>query len=285
MIWNEVDCTLSLIMTFSIWFVILHCTFCLSDGTSTIFDGSVNDESSVTSAGHNSDSCARIPHLTTHAFQKSFKGRSPVIFSSSSYQNSTFKARVTRDSLLFSFADAPIVLASSNSNSYDKRNSRFVDYVLSTVDVPIAPNTSALDIWYMFGDTPMMGDSRWANLMSSYEMPMDANEDDGLPTFGIGGLNSGVAFHTHGAAFGETIIGKKKWFLSPPARRPNFNSNNSQLDWSLLMQDKNQDVITCIVGEGEVIYIPPNWWHATLNLANWNSFMSTFTREKMSLLT
>jgi ribosomal protein L16 Arg81 hydroxylase len=106
-----------------------------------------------------------------------------------------------------------------------------------------------------------------------------------LPTFGIGGLNSGVSFHTHGAAFGETIIGKKKWFLSPPTRRPIFNSSISQLDWSLSMADKNQDVISCIVGEGEVIYIPPNWWHATLNLANWNSFVSTFTREKMTLLT
>lgn len=35
----------------------------------------------------------------------------------------------------------------------------------------------------------------------------------------------------------------------------------------------------CTVGEGEAIYIPPQWHHATLNLDAYNVFVSTFTQE------
>lgn len=231
------------------------------------------------------DPCNRVPDLSISSFQAIYKGKHPVVFSSTSYQNSTFKRRVTRESLLSSYAGADVVLASSNSNSHDKRHSRFDEYVYSSVDNAVLPNTSALNNWYFFGDTPMVKDSIWANLISLYELPLDAELDDGLPTFGVGGKHSGVAFHTHGAAFGETIIGKKMWYLSPPSKRPTFNSSTSQLDWTLSFSsmESNKDVAKCLVSEGEIIYIPPNWWHATLNIESWNSFVSTFTREKMSL--
>ena len=39
----------------------------------------------------------------------------------------------------------------------------------------------------------------------------------------------------------------------------------------------------CTVGDGEAIYIPPQWHHATLNLDTYNVFVSTFTQEHASL--
>jgi hypothetical protein len=174
----------------------------------------------------------------------------------------------------------------------------------------------------------------------------------------------GVAFHTHGAAFAETLLGTKRWFLSPPNHRPRFEGDVSQLRWTLewdamrlfraeetshrtessdsnassvadstssslvdlsisqsghermssssasasqipssspisalyppsfhlprflpsdpiAYQAINAQVTECTLGPGEVIYIPPNWWHATLNLDEYNAFVSVFTREKI----
>ena len=114
----------------------------------------------------------------------------------------------------------------------------------------------------------------------------------GLAVVGVGGKYSGVAFHTHGAAFAETIIGAKRWFLSPPNARPVFKTDRVQANWTLEWEARmgsentnsrlpNDDaIIECTLGAGEVIYIPPNWWHATLNLGSYNAFVSTFTQEK-----
>ena len=112
---------------------------------------------------------------------------------------------------------------------------------------------------------------------------------------GIGGRGSGVAFHTHGAAFGETILGAKQWYLSSPEMKPKFNGTVTQLRWALdraaaiaasgeaaAAGDENGAVLECEVGEGEAIYVPPRWYHATLNWAPYNAFISTFTLEKGS---
>jgi len=227
--------------------------------------------------------CDRYEFLSIDQYKKLYKGRYPVVFRSLSSLgiNSTFKSRLTRSKLLAKFSNEQVVLASSNSNSHDKMKSRLDDYIYNYVDIDVKPNTSALDIWYLFGDTPMTG--KWKKLMQSYNLPMDASTDEGLPTFGIGGLNSGVAFHTHGAAFGESIIGTKKWFLSAPKNKPFFSLSSSQLDWTLVHEHEevNKFVFSCLVKEGEIIYVPPNWWHATLNLKTYNAFVSTFTREQI----
>ena len=227
--------------------------------------------------------CDRYDFLPIDQYKKSYKGRQPVVFRSLSSLgiNSTFKSRVTRSKLLAKFSNEQVILASSNSNSHDKMKSRLDDYLYNYVDVVVKPNTSALDIWYLFGDTPMTG--KWKKLMQTYNLPMDSSSDEGLPTFGIGGLHSGVSFHTHGAAFSESVIGTKKWFLSAPKNKPLFNLSSSQLDWTLVHEHEevNKFVFSCIVNEGEIIYVPPNWWHATLNLESYNAFVSTFTREQI----
>jgi hypothetical protein len=45
--------------------------------------------------------------------------------------------------------------------------------------------------------------------------------------------NSGVPLHIHGAGFSETIIGRKRWWLSPPKPKPAFDPNATALEWAL----------------------------------------------------
>ncbi|KAM3568910.1 hypothetical protein VYU27_008979 [Nannochloropsis oceanica] len=35
----------------------------------------------------------------------------------------------------------------------------------------------------------------------------------------------------------------------------------------------------CDVSPGEILYFPSMWWHAVLNLEDYNVFVSTFTQE------
>lgn len=50
-------------------------------------------------------------------------------------------------------------------------------------------------------------------------------------------------------------------------------------------QRHQQQLLECTAHPGEVIYIPPQWWHATLNLDAWNVFFSVFTQEPFELAT
>jgi hypothetical protein len=177
----------------------------------------------------------------------------------------------------------------------------------------------------MFGDS--VG-SEWEAIIRLYVLPGDSAGEEGLPVFGLGGQYSGVAFHTHGAAWAEVIEGGKRWWLAPPGRKPEFNGDRHQLQWALEslpqysdglgvlegeVQGKGYDrlvdegegagkgwsasqesslqswlstslstasLLSCELGPGQVLYIPPSWWHATLNSQQYNTFVSTFTRER-----
>jgi hypothetical protein len=257
---------------------------------------------------------AREPTLTVAAFRARFKGREPVVFgvaaadsiagagdgasastsagesSASSFPSSPssspyaqLRARLAREALLATHGGAAVTLASSNSFSHAKRAATLREYVEQHVDVEVDVARAADETWYLFGDTERS--AHWDALTSGYAPPLDAVGDEGLVVLGVGGRGSGVAFHTHGAAFGETVIGAKQWFLAPPARRPQFEGDVSQLRWALDRRRhagdaRNESVLECIVGEGEAIYIPSQWWHATLNHEAYNVFISTFTLEK-----
>jgi hypothetical protein len=232
---------------------------------------------------------AREPSLSVAAFRARFKGRAPVVFSTAaSPPLPQLRARLSRGALLATHGGAAVTLASSNSFSHAKRAATLREYVEEHVDAGVDAQRSAEETFYLFGDTERS--PHWDSLTRGYAPPLDSASDEGLVVFGVGGRGSGVAFHTHGAAFGETILGAKQWFLSPPQRKPRFNGSVTQLRWALdraaggpgLAHDNDDDdaVLECVVGEGEAVYVPPGWFHATLNHANYTVFISTFTLEK-----
>jgi len=261
---------------------------------------------------------AREPALDVAGFRARYKGHTPVVISvggananananasssSSSYaaHYAALRARLARAALLASHGDFEVTLASSNSFSHAKREATLREYVEQHVDAAVDAARPADAVWYMFGDTPRS--PAWDALTAGYAQPLDAAGDSGLVVLGVGGRGSGVAFHTHGAAFGETLIGAKQWFLAPPGRRPRFAGDVTTLQWELERRraataaatvksngdasdadasdaDASASVVECVVGEGEAIYVPPQWFHATLNHGPYNVFISTFTLEK-----
>jgi len=99
---------------------------------------------------------------------------------------------------------------------------------------PQLPLKPANSTWYLFGDT-LQGPFADILVRHAYSLPWPAVEP--LPVLGIGAALSGVAFHTHGAAFAQSLIGFKRWYLSPPSTDghppPCFKGDEAALDWAL----------------------------------------------------
>ena len=140
-------------------------------------------------------------------------------------------------------------------------------------------------------------------------------------SFGVGNIGSGVQWHLHGPGFSETIHGRKHWVLYPPEFRPDYDLNYASRhwmeytypnlkDWSAadvefekMMHMKykqrpravtkektrqesgpsNRKPWECTIHEGEMIYFPDGWHHATINLDRYTVFVSSFTSEHDSL--
>ena len=77
----------------------------------------------------------------------------------------------------------------------------------------------------------------------------------------------------------------------PPRPKPKFDPNATALEWALgrlasrtdegegAPADPAAEEVACTVEEGEAVYFPDGWWHATLNLDE-SVFMSSFVNYR-----
>jgi hypothetical protein len=216
--------------------------------------------------------------LSLAAFRAAYKGARPVIFTPAA-PSAAAAAALSRGALLAAYGHLPVTLASANSNSYAKRASTLRGYLREHM-APVPPGAPADQLWYLFGDT--LASEAWAPLHATFALPLDAARDDPVVAWGVGGLHSGVPFHRHGAVYAESVLGAKRWWLAPPGAAPAFDGNATQLSYALARQGREEDegVLACTVAQGEAIYIPAQWWHATLNLNEYTAFTSAFVREQ-----
>lgn len=87
--------------------------------------------------------------------------------------------------------------------------------------------------------------------------------------FGIGGTNTGVVWHSHAEAMLAVIAGSKRVFLYPPSQTPpiHYPVTMPQVRWLEKVYPLLKDPVpieTELRG-GDVLYIPPGYYHATIN--------------------
>ncbi|XP_032125302.1 jmjC domain-containing protein 8 isoform X1 [Sapajus apella] len=244
----------------------------------------------------------RRADLTYADFVQHYAFVRPVILQGLT-DNSRFRALCSRERLLASFGDRVVRLSTANTYSYRKGElphpgarllatpGRLQQPVLTrpfpAVDLPFQeyveqllhpqdPGSLGNDTLYFFGDNNL---TEWASLFRHYSPP-----PFGLPgtapaySFGIAGAGSGVPFHWHGPGYSEVIYGRKRWFLYPPEKTPEFHPNKTTLAWlrdTYPALPPSARPLECTIRAGEVLYFPDRWWHATLNLDT-SVFISTF---------
>ncbi|XP_059010064.1 jmjC domain-containing protein 8 [Mustela lutreola] len=216
----------------------------------------------------------RRADLSYSEFVQHYAFSRPVILQGLT-DNSRFRALCSRERLLASFGDSMVRLSTANTYSYRKVDLPFQEYVEHLLH-PQDPTTLGNDTLYFFGDNNF---SEWASLFQHYSPPpFSLLGTTTAYSFGIAGAGSGVPFHWHGPGFSEVIYGRKRWFLYPPEKTPEFHPNKTTLAW---LQDiyptllPSAKPLECTVQAGEVLYFPDRWWHATLNLDT-SVFISTF---------
>lgn len=214
--------------------------------------------------------------------------------------------------LLEHHGEDDVVLSSSNAYSHGKHNCKLREY-LSIFDKQssvkdLLLNNQANESYYLFGYNY---DGIWKQISDNYVIDNCQHcEAVGAKTVGIGANNSGVVFHFHGPGFAEVLYGAKQWFFYPPkVDVPRFHPNMTMTEWvSLYHQDKNGEfeidtggeidsdvgeymsysrlsngtgsmselLLECVLYPNELLYFPSNWNHGTLNIGEYNVFVSTF---------
>jgi hypothetical protein len=103
------------------------------------------------------------------------------------------------------------------------------------------------------------------------------------PQFYLGGPGSGAPWHLHKDAANALLYGRKRWFLLPP--RAALYSALPFADWLSAAAEAALDagtgsgngtaaaarplppgMLQCTQRAGDVLYVPPGWGHAVLNM-------------------
>ncbi|XP_023369508.1 jmjC domain-containing protein 8 isoform X1 [Otolemur garnettii] len=169
----------------------------------------------------------RRADLTYAEFVQHYAFLRPVILQGLT-DNSRFRALCSRERLLASFGESVVRLSTANTYSYQKVDLPFQEYVEQLLD-PQDPTSLGNNTLYFFGDNNF---TEWASLFRHYfPPPFGLLGTTPAYSFGIAGAGSGVPFHWHGPGYSEVIYGRKRWFLYPPEKTPEFHPNKTTLAW------------------------------------------------------
>ena len=107
---------------------------------------------------------------------------------------------------------------------------------------------------------------------------------------------SGINFHRHTNAFNGLVVGRKRWFLYPP---DTALSKTTEVTGALIWFQKmyrpswasprpgvagKDGLEQCMQGEGDLIYVPQYWWHATVALGEGIGLSGQYVRRLAEIL-
>lgn len=222
------------------------------------------------------------PAELTHArFRSEYEGKKPFIVSDYASRMppgvwERIRSATERAALLSAHGDDAVTLSSGNSYSHGRQESTLRAYLHGLSPQPL--ERAGNETWYLFGDPHF---HEWKDLLAAYlRVPSTLAPGETALSFGIAASGSGVPFHVHGAVFAEVFHGRKRWWITPPGHAPTFDPDASSLQWlretySRLPQEDRAVMTECVCEPGDLLYIPADWYHATLNIGE-TVFMSTF---------
>ncbi|GAB1609883.1 jmjC domain-containing protein 8-like isoform X1 [Argonauta hians] len=215
--------------------------------------------------------------LTQHHFLTYFAHKKPFQIQHHT-DNTQFRKACSKDNLIRKYGDRIVKLSTANTYSYKKVNMPLKKYFTEYMN-PQDLNTPGNETLYWFGEHT----NEWNPFFEKYNPPPYKIPDMiEAYSFGVAAAGTGVPFHFHGPGYAEMVYGRKRWFLFPPDKIPDFHPNQTTLQWLIQHYpslNKEDMPFECTIDAGQAIYFPDRWWHATLNIDN-GVFISTFHAHK-----
>mmetsp|Transcript_31302 Transcript_31302/g.52192 ORF Transcript_31302/g.52192 Transcript_31302/m.52192 type:complete len:304 (+) Transcript_31302:8-919(+) len=252
-----------------------------------------NDASLQPGWDPNDDHPCTIEHLSMQDFEAEYGPNGglppffprPLVIRAEKARNVRFRDLTRFDSIQQSFpSNYSVTLSSSNSFSEHRRTIPFSQYLYEVASQWTSPDQKSNETWYFFGET---FSPEWEKLLQTYEIPpcqACKNRELVALAFGIGNSGSGVQWHVHGPGFSEAVHGRKHWILA--RSKPNFDPDQTSFnwmyyDWATITNENKDRFLECTLHEGDMLYFPDGWWHATINLDSYTAFISSFVQEHL----
>jgi hypothetical protein len=255
--------------------------------------------------------------MTYHTFVNEYWRKKPVILVREPHVNQKVQNYTLKYNMIQQFSTQAISIAGIEAYAFREEQTKvFSDYIhqLSSHDAnnntpqQSTTSTSAKHINFNFGiDKYGIG--------NHYIVPSLLNDTSNTiiePTWhyqvAIAGYGIGLPFHWHGDVFAEVIHGIRRWFVTPPNHSPQFNPRTTSQQWfndiylpklynttpslppettttnTTTITNKDTDgnikhLMECTMYPNEALYVPADWFHATLSLGEAISITTSFAQQ------
>jgi hypothetical protein len=190
--------------------------------------------------------------------------------------NITPRANVSRDSFVAEYGSVrvfPAIVPYADLYGIKKGRTRISDFVatiMSAHEGDVLPVSAP----YIF-DSRVLHDN--PKMLTGIRFPLFAESDYDallLKQLALGPVLSGAPPHFHQSAWNSVIVGCKLWWLFPP-ESTQFEGETAAWEWvknDVYNGNANRKAFVAIQQAGDMMYVPENWGHAVLNLADTLAF-------------
>ena len=209
--------------------------------------------------------------------QKYYHTQRPLLFKNQLFSNNNIWAYIEKAIFIERYGDIHI---KTGEKLYSEFNAWNIPSIIKTDIKDFIENIMETSNW--IGFTELSDNSLINNdiiipkIFQICGNSSNSNNNNPLKLY-IGSKDSGTPIHSHNSSWNLLITGQKLWFLIPygtiiDPKILNYATNEglyhiyTVIEWIELNLDSFENVFVVLQLPGEVIYIPHQWYHMTLNL-------------------
>lgn len=233
--------------------------------------------------------------MTYSTFINEYWRQKPIILERAPQVNAEVQNYTTKQHMIQKFATQSIPIAGIEAYAFRQEQTKVFSDYLDQLSSPNAMHTGgkskAKHVNFNFGvDQYGIGDHYVVPDVINSTKLGDINsviENSWHFQVAIAGYGVGLPFHWHGDVFAEVLHGVRRWFLYPPHISPQFNPRTSSQQWFndvyLPNYSENKakidDLAECTMYPNQVLYVPADWFHATLSLGEAVAITTSFAQQ------
>eukprot|EP00903_Cladosiphon_okamuranus_P006388 g6253.t1 len=232
----------------------------------------------------------RVPYLnmSTKRFSREYEGVKPVIVEGFIDERwpARFRGRWARPSLLSSFPDAAVHVSSGagvvHSGGESLRTltlTAFLEELRENDGGGESATSFTFDMEFFDQNKELKDDYKVPSIFRSFNSHESMRRETSWSMLSLGASGAGLPFHSHGETWLGVAYGAKRWAIYPPTESRPYEAEKQSgwhplmgsMEWfkevaPLLKKTGESPPMECMQNAGDLIYVPANWKHMTLNI-------------------